>query len=86
MNIPLTKPIQTTATVEQSAQSSEVTLEWMLITPGKSEIRAKIQPLNIEIAIVGEQFDAIAERFYAGFTNEIAPLIQAALPASAFIQ
>lgn len=85
MNIALTKPIIATATVDQQTQQTDITVEWILITPDKHEMRLKVQPLNIEVAIIGAQYDAISAQLSAALSALIAPSVQASLPENVFV-
>lgn len=59
LEVQLSEPITATVTNTESAKVSEVTVEWLLLTPGEASLVAKIQPSNTETRISGDDYAAL---------------------------
>ena len=57
LEVTLSAPVEVQRTVTE--ETTEATVEWLLLTPGAASITAKIQPVNREVKIQGVDYGAM---------------------------
>ncbi len=57
LEVTLSAPVEVQRTITE--ETTDATVEWLLLTPGAAEITAKIQPVNREVKIAGVDYAAL---------------------------
>ena len=87
LEVTLSEPVSVQRTI--TVETSDATVEWLLLTPGAASITAKIQPLNREVKIQGVDYSALVgiietkvregKTLRAAFAEALQPHIQDSL-------
>lgn len=79
MKIELTKPVDHVEVVKTPVQLGELSLEFVLVNPLDNKLTLKVQPLNRQIEVRGEAYEAIKPGLEKALAKMLGPIIEAAL-------
>lgn len=75
----MTKPIGHVEVVRTPVELKELTLEWVLLNMAENTLQVKVQPINKELTIRGDAFEAMKPGLEKALEKVLAPVIDAAL-------
>ncbi len=83
LNVPLATSINATTTTTTTSQVTEVKIQFIVITPDEGRMVVKIQPLNEDVIISGDEYKEFSDSFRAALAGKLKQKIDAYLAAKA---